>query len=449
MDPLRLFISYSDAKQDISLADELLKHASGLEQQGFIGWHRGFVLAGKDRQQEIATQIGQAHLIVVLLSSDFLSHGNKYREEFDEAVRRHRQEEAYILPVLLRKVTLKGSPLDGVECLPKNGKPVKTWGDRDDAWVQVVEEIRLAGERIRRKMASAPSPSVSSPAPVLSPSVSAAPAPSPAAPSPASVPPPPPTDPRYTGSAGTAINLDRRAQWGLLLDRCREPQHTFFLLFGPRHQYLDRFIERVWRYLNEERSDPHLVLTIPFEKAGQHALSGTDLQRHLRQELFEGLGGGPDLEGALVSDLIGRATEEQPLFLFLGRRPIDALPEAKQAALRDFLCQRLPALLPHARQPVRVLLALDYLDKVNRLLVDQVQEWAQQAESAGLRFCRLQEVSLPPWAEVEEFLWNYHPRPARQVINAIEQEYLRLTRGGSDVSFLDLAAQLDRFLQEA
>lgn len=70
--PYKIFYSY--AHQDESLQKELEKHLTILKRQGFITtWHCREIKAGVERQDESSIHLEEAHLILLLVSPDFMA----------------------------------------------------------------------------------------------------------------------------------------------------------------------------------------------------------------------------------------------------------------------------------------------------------------------------------------------------------------------------------------
>jgi TIR domain len=68
--PLNVFYSY--AHKDAKLRDELGKHLFPLKRQGLIvDWYDRDINAGKEWEQEIDDHLNTAHIILILISSDF------------------------------------------------------------------------------------------------------------------------------------------------------------------------------------------------------------------------------------------------------------------------------------------------------------------------------------------------------------------------------------------
>lgn len=51
--------------------------------------------------------------------------------------------------MILRECDWSGAPFAHLQALPKDGKPVTKWTNRDEAWKNVALGVRAAVERIR------------------------------------------------------------------------------------------------------------------------------------------------------------------------------------------------------------------------------------------------------------------------------------------------------------
>lgn len=141
--PVSVFISYSHA--DEGLRRELDMHLSVLQQQGIVGsWHDRMIGAGAEWEGAINSQLDHARVILLLISANFLASPYCYDVEMKRALQRHEERDALVIPVILRAVALQGTPFSKLQALPKDAKPIMTWPDRDSAFVDVVEGLRIA-----------------------------------------------------------------------------------------------------------------------------------------------------------------------------------------------------------------------------------------------------------------------------------------------------------------
>jgi hypothetical protein len=145
---IEVFYSYSHKDED--LRDELEKHLSILKHQGVIqSWHDRRIGAGREWEAEIDTHLNTAHIILLLISADFLASDYCYDVEMKRAMERHEAKEACVIPVMLRPCDWRGAPFGKLQALPKDAKPVTSWPDLDEAFLNVAQGIRAAAEGIK------------------------------------------------------------------------------------------------------------------------------------------------------------------------------------------------------------------------------------------------------------------------------------------------------------
>lgn len=142
---ISVFVSHSHA--DESLRKELGKHLSVLERQGIIAtWHDRMISAGSEWAGVIDRRLNDARVILLLISADFVHSRYCYDVEMARALERHSAKEALVVPVILRAVSLRGTPFAKLQALPRDAKPVATWVDRDSAFVDITDGLRSAIE---------------------------------------------------------------------------------------------------------------------------------------------------------------------------------------------------------------------------------------------------------------------------------------------------------------
>lgn len=157
-----VFFSYSH--KDEELRDELEVHLAMLRREGVIEtWHDRRILAGDPLHSAIDEKLESADVILLLVSPDFLASNYCYDREFKRALERHHDGTARVIPVILRPCDWQSSPLAGLLAVPRDGKPITKWPDRDEAFLDVVQQIRAALPKITRpaQVASVPTPPMS------------------------------------------------------------------------------------------------------------------------------------------------------------------------------------------------------------------------------------------------------------------------------------------------
>ena len=143
---LRLIYCYSH--KDEKLRSRLETHLSLLRRQGHIRqWHDRIILPGRNWSEAIDETLESADIILLLISADFLDSDYLYSTEMVRALERHEAGEAIVVPIILRPVDWSHSPFYHLQVLPKNGRPVTTWHNRDVAWADVAKGIRMLVER--------------------------------------------------------------------------------------------------------------------------------------------------------------------------------------------------------------------------------------------------------------------------------------------------------------
>ena len=154
--PYEVFISYSH--KDRKLLDELTVHLSNLRKQGIISnWFDGDILPGSAWRTELTNRLNQAHIILLLVSADFISSDFCYDIEMVRAIERHNAGEACVLPIILRPCDWAGTPFSEIQALPDEAKPVVKWPTHDEAFLNVVKGIRKAIKDLEKK-GKAPTP---------------------------------------------------------------------------------------------------------------------------------------------------------------------------------------------------------------------------------------------------------------------------------------------------
>jgi hypothetical protein len=139
---LTIFISYSHA--DEALKNELLKHLAPLKRLKLIdAWHDRKLKAGDDIDREISANLAKSDIAIFLLSVDFINSQYCYDIELEKALELHAKEQLTVIPVILRSCLWQHTPLAKLLALPKDGKAVTAWADRDEALADVAESLRL------------------------------------------------------------------------------------------------------------------------------------------------------------------------------------------------------------------------------------------------------------------------------------------------------------------
>jgi internalin A len=147
-EPLRVFISYSH--KDETLRADLETHLKLLQRQGLISvWTDRKIGAGEEWKGKIDDNLESARIILLLVSADFIASDYCYDVEMKRALARQSANEARVIPIILRAVHWQPAPFGKLQALPKDGKPVMLWTDRDSAWLDVETGILTVAEQLR------------------------------------------------------------------------------------------------------------------------------------------------------------------------------------------------------------------------------------------------------------------------------------------------------------
>ena len=174
--PLQTFIIY--ARADEAHKNELLQHLKGtlIASKDLQVWQDDNLLPGEDWQKSIKKNLAKSELVLVLVSADALSSDFINTEELRLALEQRAAGRSTVVPIILRHCKWNLHPiLRGLQGLPKDMKPVKSYADADEAWTEVLEGIERILLEIRKKTEPGEvKPSTLAPPPVADPAEEAA-----------------------------------------------------------------------------------------------------------------------------------------------------------------------------------------------------------------------------------------------------------------------------------
>jgi uncharacterized protein YjbI with pentapeptide repeats len=147
---INIFYIYSHADEELRL--ELEKHLAILKRQGIINeWSDRCIKPGSEWEEEIFENMEKAKLIFLLVSADFMASDYCYNIELSHALKLHRMGESIVVPIILRPVDWHTSPFGVLHVLPRNGVPVVSWKNRDEAFLDIAMGIRRLCLELRSK----------------------------------------------------------------------------------------------------------------------------------------------------------------------------------------------------------------------------------------------------------------------------------------------------------
>ena len=136
-----VFVSYSHKderyRQKMNVAFAQLRRSKRI-----TIWHDRKILPGQEWDIEIGEMLETADIILLLVSPDFLASDYAYSREMQRALERHKSGSAKVVPIILRPCDWQDSPLGVLQALPSEGRPVSSWSNRDQAWLDVAQGLR-------------------------------------------------------------------------------------------------------------------------------------------------------------------------------------------------------------------------------------------------------------------------------------------------------------------
>lgn len=152
---IEIFCCY--AHEDRSFMQKLRKYLRQLEREGLITiWSDIDIDAGSEWEREIEKHLNTAHIILLLISPDFTNSDYCTGKEMKRAMERHEQNEACVIPVMLRTTPFwQRAPFGKLQAVPFNAEPISKWPNEDDAFSNVAEYIesvitKMQDRRINR-----------------------------------------------------------------------------------------------------------------------------------------------------------------------------------------------------------------------------------------------------------------------------------------------------------
>jgi hypothetical protein len=140
--PLEVFCCY--ARKDQEYLREIKKYLMSLQRENLIEIRADIdITPGKEWEREINRHLEKAQIVLLLVSSDFIASNYCYEKEMQQALARHEQGTARVVPVIVRPCDWGNLPISKLQALPDNAKPIWAWKSKGDAYLTIVKGIRL------------------------------------------------------------------------------------------------------------------------------------------------------------------------------------------------------------------------------------------------------------------------------------------------------------------
>ncbi len=92
-------------------------------------------------EQDIREHLETAHIILLLISPSFVASEYCFDKELRQALTRHEQGTARVVPIIIRPTYWRDLPFSKLQALPKNALPVLNWQNKDNAFVDVTDGV--------------------------------------------------------------------------------------------------------------------------------------------------------------------------------------------------------------------------------------------------------------------------------------------------------------------
>ncbi len=143
---LNIFMSF--VKEDEDLKIELDKHLTLLRRTpGIQIWDMDKINAGEKFQVQVDKNLRSAHIILLLVSADYMSNDDVYENEMMVALKRQ-DEGVTVVPIYLRPTYMVGSPLEKLQGLPRDNRAVSNFKNRDEAYNEIAVGLRRLVDRM-------------------------------------------------------------------------------------------------------------------------------------------------------------------------------------------------------------------------------------------------------------------------------------------------------------
>lgn len=133
----------------------LHKHLSGLERTMKISvWLDEKMRAGTEWNSDILINLREAHVILLLISPDFIASKFCYTIEMAEAFILQQNKKLLIIPVFLSPILHDDHPFNALQSLPSQPRYYSDWDDKNAACVDICKGIKEAIEHYIKDIVS-------------------------------------------------------------------------------------------------------------------------------------------------------------------------------------------------------------------------------------------------------------------------------------------------------
>ena len=146
---LNLFISYSH--NDNQYIKDFLNHTAPLRDNDILDmWYDQDITAGDDFWDRIDEHLANRDVICCLISSYYISSG-ACKKELQTALELREKKGVLVIPIILSPCAWLDLPnIKRLLAIPSDGKPVSSFTNIDEAWLDVYNHLKNASEKYKR-----------------------------------------------------------------------------------------------------------------------------------------------------------------------------------------------------------------------------------------------------------------------------------------------------------
>ena len=113
-------------------------------------WYTDLILGGVEKDIEIKNRIEASSIFLILVSSNSIFSDEINLKQINVALKRNRLGKIILIPILLKPCQWEILPIAKNQVLPTNKKPISLWRDLDEAFLEVIENLRRVVLRVNK-----------------------------------------------------------------------------------------------------------------------------------------------------------------------------------------------------------------------------------------------------------------------------------------------------------
>lgn len=147
MESVKVYLSSSN--EDSCYRQKLIVNLAGLKREGKIKLLNNCEISpGILWKEQILQWLEEAELVLFLVSSDFIASDFIFDVEIKRILERKQDGKVNIIPIIIRPCDFESLSLCSFQTLPLNKIPVSVWKNKDEAWLEIIIQIKKVVQAI-------------------------------------------------------------------------------------------------------------------------------------------------------------------------------------------------------------------------------------------------------------------------------------------------------------